>query len=315
MPALRAWPDFSWSHSRDRAFLECARAYYWRYYGSHNGWSAGADPETRLAYALKHLTTLPLVLGAMVHECARDGVLALRRGEARPTFEAMLTQVGTALNRAVLGSHHRDAFLADPRRIPMLREAWIGGRQETGALPRALARARRCLRALVEAPVWSELEACAADEILVVDRPEAFVHEGWAVYAGPDLVYRRGGEVVILDWKTGAETDVELQLALYALYCRKVLGLPFREGHWWGRVVNLSTGGDTTRPITRADLLGAAERIRDSVHAMQALLADAEENAPLPRESFPLLPEGRRQVCAGCSFFPLCRAELEPAQP
>jgi hypothetical protein len=48
------YPDFSWSHSRDRALPECARSYYWRYYGSHRGWHPDAPQTAQLAYALKH---------------------------------------------------------------------------------------------------------------------------------------------------------------------------------------------------------------------------------------------------------------------
>jgi hypothetical protein len=46
--------------------------------------------------------------------------------------------------------------------------------------------------------------------------PEAFMHEGWPIYAGPDLVYRPDGrKVVILDWKTGDDSDVELPMRAF----------------------------------------------------------------------------------------------------
>jgi hypothetical protein len=47
-----------------------------------------------------------------------------------------------------------------------------------------------CLRALEETAAWSDLEACRPEWLTVVDSPDAFVHEGWPVYAGPDVVYR-----------------------------------------------------------------------------------------------------------------------------
>lgn len=304
-------PTFSWSHSRDRVFLQCARSYYWRYYGSHNGWHADAPEEQREAYALKYLTTLPLVLGTAVHECARDSVQAVRRRTARPAFDAMLTHVNRALDRANLGSHYRDAFLADPKRIPMLRDVWYTGRQDPAALPRALAKARICLRALDDAAVWDDIAACRPGWVAAVDNPEPFIHKEWAVYAGPDVVYRpRAGQVVIVDWKTGDEADADLQIALYALYCRKALGLRFRDGEWFGRVINLATGTDTLREINRLDLLQAAERIEASVAAMQALLQDPERNEPLRRDAFPLVHEDRRRTCTGCEFYALCEAEL-----
>lgn len=307
-------PAFSWSHSRDRALVECTRAYYWRFYGSHNGWVQDVDPEVRLAYALKHLTTLPMVLGTAVHECARDGALATRQRTPRPTFELMLARVSDALNRAVLGSHHRARFLRDPKRHPMVHDVWYTGRHDGAALVQAVGKARICLRALEETAVWSDLEACRPEWLTVVDSPEAFVHEGWPVYAGPDVVYRpRGRQVVILDWKTGDETDVELQIPIYALYCRKALGLRFRDGEWFGRVVNLASGADRMEEVTRLDLLRAAERIRDSVRAMHTLLRDPERNEPLPREAFPLAPLARRYACRTCAFFGLCQEELVEA--
>ncbi len=312
----RPHPDFSWSHSRDGALLECARAYYWRFYGSHNGWLRDAPEEARLAYALKHLTTLPQVLGIAVHACARTSVLAVRAGLERPGFETLLALISDALNRAVLGSHRRAAFLRDPKRTSMLRDAWYAGRQDSGALVAAATKGRRCVRALCDSSIWEELGRCRPEWIAAADAPEAFVHEGWPVYAGPDLVYRPGGRrVVVLDWKTGDDGDAELQIPTYALYCRKVLGLRFRDGEWFGRVVNLATGADETREITRLDLLRAAERIRASVGAMHSLLADVEENAPRAREAFPLAPEDRRQQCRFCPFFALCEGELAAASP
>ena len=80
-------PEFSWSHSRDRALAECARAYFWQYYGSHGGWLPDAPQQARQAYALKQLTTFPLIVGSAVHECARDYALAVRKGAPRPSFE------------------------------------------------------------------------------------------------------------------------------------------------------------------------------------------------------------------------------------
>lgn len=154
------YPEFSWSHSRDRALAECARAYFWRYYGSHGGWLPDAPQQTRQAYALKQLTTFPLIVGSAVHECARDCALATRNGAVRPSFEVMLARVSDALNRAVLGAHHRAAFVRDPKRFVMLRDTWHSGRPDSSALPAAVAKARLCLRTLEASAVWQDLEGC-----------------------------------------------------------------------------------------------------------------------------------------------------------
>jgi hypothetical protein len=307
------YPDFSWSHSRDRSLTKCARAYFWRYYGSHNGWLPDASETVRLAYALKQLTSFPMIVGTAVHTCARDCALAARQGSARPTFEAMLARVSDALNRAVIGSRNREGFLRDPKRVVMLQDAWYSGRGEAGLAP-ALAKARTCLRNLESAALWEELEQCRPEWVVAPDGPEAFVHEGWPVYAGPDLVYRPDGRrVVILDWKTGDASDAALQIPLYALYCRTVLGIPFRDEEWFGRVINLSTGADTGQEITRIDLMRAAERVRQSVGAMHALLADVDCNEPRAMADFPVVEPERRRMCQYCPFLALCEPELAEA--
>lgn len=303
-------PEFSWSHSRDRSLVECARAYYWRYYGSHRGWLPDSPEPARLAYALKQLTTFPMIVGTAVHACARECALAVRHGAPRPTFDAMLFTVSHELNRAVLGSYHRDAFLRDPKRIVMLHDAWYTGRAGGSGLPAALAKARLCLRSLESTTVWQDVESCAAENVIVPAGPDAFVHEGWPIYAAPDLVYRtEDGRVVIVDWKTGDDSDADLQIALYVLYCRAVLGLPFRDDAWFGRVVNLASANDTTFEIS-LEVMHAAERVRLSVSAMHALLTDPDRNAPLPLSAFPLRVDGQTTRCPFCPFYGLCEGEL-----
>jgi hypothetical protein len=309
------YPEFSWSHSRDRSLAECARAYFWRYYGSHQGWLPESPEPARLAYALKQLTTFPMIVGTAVHACARDCALAVRQGAPRPSFDVMLSCVSEALNRAVIGSYHRGAFLRDPRRIVMLQDAWYSGRGGASGLPAAVAKARLCLRELEASALWGDLEECREEGVLVPAGPEAFVHEGWPIYAGPDLVYRPDdGRVVIVDWKTGDDSDADLQIPLYVLYCRTVLGLPFRDGEWFGRVVNLATGDDTTFEISRLDVVHAAERVRVSVQAMHGLLVDPERNAPPPVSDFPLAGSEQRRSCQFCQFYGLCEDELRREQ-
>ena len=77
--------------------------------------------------------------------------------------------------------------------------------------------------------------------------------------------------------------------------------------------MNLSTGDDTTFEISRLDVMHAAERIRDSVQAMQVLLADPDRNAPRPISDFPLPEPERRRGCPYCPFYALCHDELEEA--
>lgn len=104
-----------------------------------------------------------------------------------------------------------------------------------------------------------------------------------------------------------------MQIPLYALYCRSVLGLRFREEAWFGRVVNMATGDDTTREITRYDLMLAAERARHSLGAMQALLADPDRTEPRSIAEFPSSPQSGAATCQFCLFYAMYQEELKNA--
>jgi hypothetical protein len=74
--------EFSWSRTRDNAFKECRRRYYYQYYGAWGGWEAGVDPLVRRLYVLKQLGTRQMWAGRLVHETVERALLALRDGHA-----------------------------------------------------------------------------------------------------------------------------------------------------------------------------------------------------------------------------------------
>ena len=308
---IRPNPTFSWSHSRDRTLTACARRYYMNYYASHNGWLRDAPDEVRLAYVLKHLTTLHLILGGAIHEVARRMAIAIRGRQPRIAHEQSLQHVRDELNRSALSSHYIDAFASAPKSHMMLRDVWYYGVRDSSQDERIKAKMHACVSGLIGHEIWGELEACAPDDIILVDQMSSFQFDDLTVFAAPDLVYRpTPRRLIIGDFKTGDDKDAVLQLSLYALYLVRGLGLEFVPGAWMGRVINVQTGEDTWVDIS-AEMLDAAEnRIRQSVAAMRSYLADPVLNAPLPKDAFPLAAPGKRGQCRTCVFHGACEAEL-----
>lgn len=112
-----------------------------------------------------------------------------------------------------------------------------------------------CLANLPLSDVWEELKSIPPEAIIEVYRLASFDFERTPVYASPDLIYHPAADrLVIVDWKTGSEEGVDFPIGVYALYARDSLGLPFREGGWMGRVINLATVDDTYLDITLDDL-------------------------------------------------------------
>ena len=67
--------EFSWSRTRDNAFQDCRRRYFFQYYGAWGGWDAASDPRTRLLYVLKQLGTRQMWAGRLVHEAIERALL------------------------------------------------------------------------------------------------------------------------------------------------------------------------------------------------------------------------------------------------
>ena len=310
---IRPHPAFSWSHSRDNTFWECARRYYLRYYGGHNGWLAppGDEGEARLAYVLKHLVTLHTVAGTAIHDCARDSVLSVRAGESPLSLPQMTRRVHGTLHHVCRCSKDRDAFLRDPKRNPMVHSIYYRERWDEGEVEMVRDKVERCLGNLAASGIWAELAGYAPEEIVVVDKLDTVTVDGVTLYAAPDLVLHSGEQVTVLDWKTGTGEEVVLpQLSLYAFYVERKLGLRFKPGCWMGRVVRLYEGTDESLEIRRTDLIKAEGRMRTSIDAMRGYLEDPEKNRPMPRDAFPLAHRALRWRCPYCPFFEMCTEHL-----
>src|SRR5579864_2458076 len=71
--------DFAFSWTRHEIFYQCPRKLYWQYYGSWNGWNADASREAALAYRLKQLQNLTMLIGDTFHHELAE--ILRRRGE------------------------------------------------------------------------------------------------------------------------------------------------------------------------------------------------------------------------------------------
>jgi hypothetical protein len=313
---IREYPDFSWSHSRSRLLQnDCARRYYWHYYRAHLGWSDDAGDTARLAYRLKQLQSLPIVLGLQVHQRAREIAEAVREGEDPPSLEQGRERTRGELNRVWRASRDRVAFCRSPKRHPMLVEAYYGLPLSNDYLARVRAKMDACLTHLYAWPGWSELRGLGSDDVLLYEPTDPIEYQGTRLYAAPDLVYRTGSAMwEIIDWKTGDCTGAEDQLAVYGIYLRERLGCLATEGTLRGRVVRLDEPDERVVELTTDVLERGARRIRDSIWQMRGYLVglDEERNEPLPRERFPLPHDDG--ACRWCPYFELCEMDLQDRQ-
>lgn len=305
-------PSFSWSRSRHDTLEVCARRYFWRYYRSWKGWEEDAEPEARRAWVLKKLTGLRAELGRSLHRRAFEVGFRVAQGLEGPGADTLETRTREELNRVVVASRDRAAFLAGPARHPFLRSAWYGDGPESAEIETVRERLGPAHRRLADHPIWAsiaggELEVLHLDDPDVPPEPD-FDLDGVPVYAEPDLVLRRRTDDrhVVVDWKSGREREDDLwQVALYGLYLRETRRIRASVG----RVEYLASGESRELELEPPVLDRAEQRARASLREMRELLEDPGENRPRSREAFPMVD--RRPVCRWCDFYELCEPELE----
>ncbi len=324
---------FSWSVSRDRLFRACPRAYYYRYYGSWGGWEPDASPAVRELYVLKQLKTRQQWVGDAVHGLLREVLRALRRGRRMPPEEADARL--TRMMRQSFRASKRRVYWREPKRgglveheygLPVPVEGWRALHEE----------ARRALAAAYRLGLFERLAALDPGDWLAVETFDSFDLDGTPVHCVPDLSFREGGRIVIVDWKTGPPQppavaavptgeappseaaqapsaggadgfgpEARFQLACYALHAR---------ARWGARPEALRLGvallarSEYHETGTDAAELAAAEAaVRASIAAMRARLADPATNAACA-EAFPRTDDLAR--CAVCPFRRPCRGAV-----
>src|SRR5262249_51306057 len=103
-------------------------------------------------------------------------------------------------------------------RVPVSNEEW----------KKAAATAERCLRNFYGSKFYAEILQLPRENWLEIEALSSFDLEGDKIVVVLDFSYRKEGEIVLVDWKTGAvdEQDNRIQLASYTVYAHRRWGAP-----------------------------------------------------------------------------------------
>jgi hypothetical protein len=303
--------DFSWSHSRAALWEECPRKYYWRYYAPYGGNAPWETTERALIYLLGRLSNIPMLVGSIIHEIARDALRSAQKGHlwSANTYSAsaqvLLKRAMRASEKAAshpAGRLGKGTAILDAHYYHLP----FGPAEEQAALERADLYAQ----GLYQHPTFQDALGHAAD-LLAVDRFDTFLVVGVPVYAVPDLVQSVGaGGLRLVDWKTGGSVEEHMesytaQLAVYALYASRKWSLD--AGQIDCQVAELHTGRTRQVQLDAAELKQAEGRIAASILLMQSRLRDLARNQA-HRDDFPMLAspetplENTPAACRWCSY-------------
>lgn len=302
---IRPYPEFSWSISRQRLLENCPRAYYYRYYLSHNGWLREAPEQARLAYRLSKLTSLDALLGQEMDERAREVEAKARAGDPLPGAGQLEARTRESLRRAWRSSRdERAAFEARPKDIVMLRSFYVEGCPPPEAEDeRVNEKLVTSHQHLLSAEHWDRLRECGRHGCLLIPAFGHFFHDGAKAFAAGDMAYVHRGTVYLIDWKTGrpgADDRRQVTLAAHSLFEEDpaLAGMPMRASLHY-----LFTGEEQRVPMPDDLAACAADTVTAGVKAMRSFLRDVEANAPLEEGEFPRRESG---LCGSCNYALLC---------
>jgi hypothetical protein len=313
----------AWSAARRRLLDECERAFYWRYLGARQGWKAPLGTEARRAWALKHLTALPLLTGTAIHAAARHLLIARRDGTTPPTPAEAIAAARLALRQVWLTSmRYPDRFWSMPGAYTALLEVIYRGALTDRETAVARERIDACIEALYTMPLLEDLAGAEPAEIRISDgTPDWFTTgAGGVIWVEVDLAYRHRGETpvgtfpggvpVVADFKTGAPRPEEerIQLAACALYLRDVLGWVPADGVFLGRLIYLGLSRERWVVIGADELRAFEGLVAEDLVRMERMFVDPTQGLARAAKGYALA--SNRSSCARCAFQELCRPEI-----
>ncbi|OMP65782.1 RecB family exonuclease [Domibacillus epiphyticus] len=307
---VREFPEFSWSFSRHKTLLTCARKYGYEYYASHNGWLYEAEEAVKHAYRLKKLTNVPMAFGQIVHELAEKAVRMFLTHGHLMTEEELIQEGRAMLNQAYLDSRDRkQLWMQKPARYKMLYDLYYEGelnRVEAedyrGRLHVVFANflRSRSFQDITTRPQTMQFQQAEEFRFMQVD--------GVKIFVVMDLLYRDldAGKWVIVDWKTGKEADDDRsQLALYAYYIMQKYKARVDEIEIRNEYV--LSGVNRTYQLTQADIEFMLAKMKQSIHLMRRYQLDMISNEPVDIDDFPRTENQQR--CDTCNHKEICLAQ------
>lgn len=298
---------FSWSVSRDAVFKECARKYYFKYYGHWGGWFEETAPErTRQIYVLGKLGTRPTWIGQVVHECIATSLKNFSRGATILGVDEIL-DITRKRMRTDFRSSRDGRYWNNPKQYCGLFEHEYDADVPDAKWKEAAETVDHCLKNFYGSESFRKLSSTKPDDYLEVEQLSSSPFENVDMLVKLDCATREGTNIVIWDWKTGRrEGSADLvQMACYAFYARQAFKVPLP--HIVTRLHDLYRDKVHEQAIGSPELNDILAYIRGSIKDMQALLENVAENVA-EEERFRRV--NKSNVCLRCNFLKVCDPDI-----
>lgn len=289
-------------------FDTCKRQYYFNYYGSWNGWLRDSDPKAQLLYRLKKISTVPQLVGTVVHEAISNVLKAVQAGR-----DVVPASVETYAHK-LFGRHLQDSeeqrWLQSASKFTNLFEHYYKEPFSETDRTNWASRISSSLTAFFASQAYATLQSTNPEHYLSIEELTDFTLADTKIWVTLDVAIRHNGAVYIFDWKTGREREADRhQLAVYALYATSQWGIALPDLHL--QDIYLQADKVSTVELSPDDLDRTRTFVVESASAMRALLDDIPQNTA-SEDTFPMTTN--TNLCTTCPFKAVCYPNNEPTQ-
>ncbi len=293
MPSIKefGYSDIlGWSSSRFDMFRTCRRQYFYHYYAKFD-----RDIAIDKLKQLKALTSVPLEVGSLTHECIATLLKRLRQRPGEPVDHARLAGfISTQARSAIAAKRFSEVYYGELKSINADELA-----SETQAALESLLRSER-YRWILETA-----SKARADWLI---EPHGYGETrvaGLKAYCRVDFLFPVEGLLYIMDWKTGKERAEKhaSQIVGYAAWAAYHFGKPIDEIRPTVAYL-LPEYRETTQQLRQDEMSTFEATVRSQTEEMYALCSDIPKNMPKPKDAF--LTTKIEAICPYCNYRELC---------
>ncbi|EYE87847.1 hypothetical protein Q428_11070 [Fervidicella metallireducens AeB] len=302
---IRPYPEWSWSKTRDDVFKDCPRMYYYNYYASHNGWLHDSDEFTKTVYRLKQMKNLYLIFGESLHQIAKNSIAEYIENNKLPDKGVLINTIRNNLNTAYKDSKNKSSWIFSPKKQTMLHEMYYYNALPSGRVEEIKGRIESCITNFLNSRSFKEIIHRKNIKIIELDENLNYMTlEENKIFAIIDLLFiSDDGKWVVVDWKTGQESDsIEDQLLIYAVYVNKIYNVPFEKIEL--RIEYLLSGETFVMNVDETKIEKIKDKIFKSIEEMKGYLINPELNIPMTIDKFPVQPGNFK--CCQCNYREIC---------
>jgi hypothetical protein len=295
----------SWSFTKMKMLRECARKFFFNYYGYRIGGSIGKDERSKIIFRLKYLKSIELLLGQSFHEVIKFIIENYSEETISPLlFRRLITKdIKDCYKKSKEGIQD---WINNPSKNPLILEVFNNGDLPSDYKQRINEKVIRLADNIITNPTFNEIMKGNV-KVIELDKFNNLIFNNVVCNVKIDALCSSGCKASIVDWKTSShapeEADIE-QLLFYTYYVYKNYGISPENIE--ARLEYILLNSSHTFTFNTSDFDYAEKHISEDIALLKSYLADVERNIPLAEEYFQTTNcKGR---CLNCPFKTVCLA-------